>query len=44
MKNKIIQNNLISCAVAVILTAVVCLVTYSSFMEAAMSVQAENQA
>ena len=44
MKNKIIQNNLISCIVAVILTAVVCLMTYSSFMESAMNVQAENQA
>ena len=44
MKNKIIQNNLISCGVAVILTAVVCLITFTSFMESSMSVQAENQA
>ena len=44
MKNKIIQNNLISCLVAVILTAVVCLMTYSSFMASTMNVQAENQA
>ena len=43
MRNKIIQNNLISCAVAVVLTAVVCLMTYSSYMESAMSIQAENQ-
>ena len=44
MKYKIIKNNLISCLVAVLLTVVVCLITYSSFMESAMSVQAENQA
>ena len=44
MKYKIIKNNLISCIVAVLLTAVVCLMTYSTFMESAMSVQAENQA
>ena len=44
MKNKIIQNNLISCGVAVILTALVCLITFTSFMESSMSVQAENQA
>ena len=44
MKYKIIKNNLISCLVAVLLTAVVCLMTYSTFMESAMSVQAENQA
>ena len=44
MKYKIIKNNLISCLVAVVLTIVVCLMTYSSFVESAMSVQAENQA
>lgn len=44
MRNKIIQNNLISCVVAVVLTALVCLLTYSSYMESAMSMQAENQA
>ena len=44
MKYKIIKNNLISCLVAVLLTAVVCIMTYSTFMESAMSVQAENQA
>ena len=44
MKNKIIRNNLITCVAAVFLTAVVCIMTYSSYMESAMSVQAENQA
>ena len=44
MKNKIIQNNLISCVAAVVLTAVVCIMTYSSYMASAMSMQAENQA
>ena len=44
MKGKIIKNNLISCVVAVMLTVVVCLMTYSSFMESAMKSQAENQA
>lgn len=44
MKYKIIKNNLISCVAAVVLTVVVCLITYSSFMQSAMSVQAENQA
>ena len=44
MKYKIIKNTLLSCFVAVVLTAVVCLMTYSTFMESAMSVQAENQA
>ena len=44
MKYKIIKNNIISCFAAVVLTVVVCLMTYSSFMESAMSVQAENQA
>ena len=44
MKNKIIQNNIISCVVAVVLTAVVCLITYGSYMESTMNIQAENQA
>lgn len=44
MKYKIIKNTVISCVVAMVLTVAVCLMTYSAFMESAMSVQAENQA
>lgn len=44
MKNKIIRNNLISCMAAAVLTAVVCIMTYSSYMGSVMSMQAENQA
>ena len=44
MKYKIIKNNLIVCVVAVLLTAVVCFMTYGSFMESTMNSQAQNQA
>ena len=44
MKNKIVQNNLISCLVAVVLTAVICIVTYSHFISGNLTLQAENQA
>lgn len=44
MKNKIIQNNLISCIVAVILTAIICIMTYGHLMAGSLTLQAENQA
>ncbi|MBP1572026.1 MAG: hypothetical protein J6C76_09010, partial [Oscillospiraceae bacterium] len=44
MKNKIIQNNLISCVMAVILTAIICVMTYGHLMSDALILQAENQA
>ena len=44
MKNKIIQNNLISCVMAVILTAIICIMTYGHLMSEALTLQAENQA
>lgn len=44
MKNRIIQNNLISCIVAVVLTAAICVFTYSHFIAQALTLQAENQA
>ena len=44
MKNKIVKNNLISCVVAIILTAVICIMTYSHYMSANLILQAENQA
>ncbi|MBQ5781892.1 MAG: PAS domain S-box protein [Oscillospiraceae bacterium] len=44
MRNKIIQNNLISCVVAVVLTATICVFTYSHFIAQALILQAENQA
>ena len=44
MKNKIIHNNLISCVVAVVLTAVICVMTYSHYMAQTLILQAENQA
>ena len=44
MKNKIVQNNLISCLVAVVLTAVICIVTYGQYLNANLTLQAENQA
>ena len=44
MKNKIVQNNLISCLIAVVLTAIICIVTYSHFISGNLTLQAENQA
>ncbi len=44
MKYKIIQNNLISCLIAVTLTAIICIMTYGYFVSESMLVQAENQA
>lgn len=44
MKYKIIQNNLISCLIAVTLTAIICIMTYGHFISESMLVQAENQA
>lgn len=44
MKNRIILNNLISCITAVVLTAVVCVMTYGHFISLSMISQAENQA
>ena len=40
MKNKIVQNNLISCLVAVVLTAVICIVTYGQYLNANLTLQA----